>query len=73
MEDIGNLSVESLKLVGLVELVKEEMVVVNHAMKQAYNIQQAFKTKLESLYESHSKQKTQHSMEWVEKILMYDA
>jgi len=73
MEDIGNLSEESHKLAGLVEPAKGEMVVANHAMKRAYNIQQVFKTKLESLYESHFKQKTQHSMEWVEKILMYDA
>jgi hypothetical protein len=48
MADIANLSVEFLKLAGLVGLVKEEMVVVNPVMKLAYNIQQAFKTKLES-------------------------
>jgi hypothetical protein len=69
MEDIANLSVEFLKLAGLVGLVKAEMVVVNHVMKPVYNIQQAFRMKLESHFVPHSKQKIPHSMAWGEKIL----
>jgi hypothetical protein len=70
MEDIANLSVEFPKPAGLVGLVKEEMVVVNHAMKPAYNIQQAFRTKLESRCKPLSKQKILHSTAWGGKILM---
>jgi hypothetical protein len=69
MGDIVNLSVESPKLAGLVGLVKEEMGVVNHAMIPAYNIQQAFRTKLGSRYKPLSKQKILHSTAWGEKIL----